>query len=147
MKAVREVIYPTELLTECNQADAGSMSKSAAGALVPGNFEMREVGMILQVVPEVSTEDSSLINLILNPQWVTLDRWETYPAALAAGWAFKTLPFRQPVFGATSWQTQVTVKDGGTVLLGSNTTPDGKWVHVGFLTARRVNTQAESLPE
>jgi type II secretory pathway component GspD/PulD (secretin) len=106
---------------------------------------MREVGMILQVVPEIAAAEHSQINVMLNPRWVTLDRWETYPADLAAGWAHKTLSFRQPVFGMTSFQTQACVKDGGTVLLGSCSTPDGKWVHVGFLTVKRVDVQAGPL--
>lgn len=131
MKSVREILYPTEL-----GIDGG------AGALTPCNFEMREVGMMLQVVPEIGSLERSQINVMLNPRWVTLDRWETYPADQAAGWAHKTLPFRQPVFGVTSFQTQASVKDGGTVLLGSSSTPDGKWVHVGFLTVRRVDAQA-----
>ena len=94
--------------------------------------------MILQVVPEVSAADYSQVSLLLNPQWITLDRWETYPAGLAAGWTSKTLPLRQPVFGVTSFQTQLTVSDGETVLLGGSSSPDAAWVRYGFVTARRV---------
>ena len=132
MKSVREILYPTE-----QGLDGG------AGALVPRNFEMREVGMILQVVPE-STAEQARINVMLLPQWITLVRWDTFPSEVAAGWAHKTLPFRQPVFGATSFQTQAAVENGGTVLLGSCSTPDGKGVHVGFLTVRRLDVQAEA---
>ena len=107
---------------------------------MPCNFEMREIGMILQVVPERShdTIHDTSINVLLNPQWTTLDGWETYPVAVASGGTHRTFPFRQPVFGVTSVQTQATVENGGTVLLGSTSTPDGEWVHVGFLT---VNAQ------
>jgi type II secretory pathway component GspD/PulD (secretin) len=140
MKSVREMFYPTEL--DCGQMGSISTSGAGAGALMPCLFEMREVGMILQVVPEIAAMEHAQINVMLNPRWVTLDRWETYPAALAVGWTHKRLSFRQPVFGVTRFQTQVTVEDGGTVLLGSRSTPDGKWVHVGFLTAKRVDVQA-----
>lgn len=119
MKAVREMVYPTELVTNGDQTGSNVTSRSATNALIPGNFEMRETGMTLQVVPEIFAADSSQINVMLNPRWVTLDRWETYPSDLAAGWAHKELPLRQPVFGTTSFQTQATAKDGGTVLLGS----------------------------
>ena len=122
MKAVREVTYPTELLTDGGLAGSNGTSRSATNALMPGNFEMRETGLTLQVVPEV-TQNDTRINLVLNPTWVTLDRWEAYPAGLAAGWAHKTLSFRQPVFGTTSFQTQACVKDGETVLLGNCSTP------------------------
>ncbi len=140
MKSVREVLYPTELLTEGGQAGSNSTSRSAANAVMPGNFEMRETGMVFQFIAEFA-EGSSLINVMSNPQWVTLDRWESHPAELA-GWARKKLLFRQPVFGVTSFLAQVTVEDGGTVLFGSCSTPDGKWVHAGFLTVKSVDVKA-----
>jgi hypothetical protein len=129
MRAVREMLYPTEL-------------DGTSTGTVPCVFELREAGMILQAVPEVSAEGGA-INIMLNPQWVTLDGWETYAADAVGGRTHRTLPFRQPVFGVTSFQTQVTVEDGGTVLLGSCSTPDGEWVHVGFLTAKRMDVHAE----
>jgi hypothetical protein len=140
VRSVREMLYPTELDSEGGQMGRNGTSGDSAKALMPCNFEMREVGMCLQVVPETS-DNGSLIHLMLNPRWVTLDRWESYPANLAAGWTHKTLPLRQPVFGVTSFQTQVTVADGETVLLGGCSTPDGEWVHYGMLTARRVDDQ------
>jgi hypothetical protein len=36
----------------------------------------------------------------------------------------------------TSYETQTVVEAGKTILLGCSSTPDGKWVHVGFLTAK-----------
>jgi Flp pilus assembly secretin CpaC len=147
MKSVREVTYPTELDVDSSQTGSNGTLWDGTKALTPCNYEMRDVGMLLQVMPEVSAENYSQILLILNPQWITLDRWETYPAELAAGRTSKTLPLRQPVFGVTRFQTQIEVKDGQTVLLGSSSTPDGKWVHVGFLTVRRVDPQAEHRPQ
>jgi len=128
MKTVQEVIYPTDPKTMGVQA-------SQSGALVPGDFATREVGMILQVIPEV-VPDGKLINVTLYPAWVTLDRWESYPATLASEGKHKTMPFRLPVFGVTSFSTKVQVENGGTILLGSSLTPDGEYVNVGFLTAR-----------
>ena len=116
---------------------------SQVGALMPCHFEMREVGMLLQVVPEVAFNNGSLINVMMNPQWVTLDRWESYPADMAAHRTHKTLSLREPVFGVTSFQTQVTVEDGGTLLLGGSSTPDGEWVYYGFLTVKLVDVQSE----
>ncbi len=141
VKSVREVLYPSELDMDGSQRGSGITSGGGVGALMPCLFEMREVGMCLQVVPEIAPDNGSLINLIVNPRWVTLNGWESYQADLAAGWTHKTLPLRQPVFGVTSFQTQVTVADGETVLLGCSSTPDGEWVHYGTLTARRVDVQ------
>jgi type II secretory pathway component GspD/PulD (secretin) len=133
---VREVLYPTELLTDGGQVVSNVMSRSVANALIPGNFTMREAGVILQVVPEIATPDASHIHVTIKPQWVTLEGWQFYPAELASGRTHKTLAFKQPVFGTTCFETQVTVEAGKTILLGSSSTPDGKWVHVGFLTVK-----------
>lgn len=144
VKAVQEAVCPTELNVGAEQSGSNVTSRGAANALTPGNFEMRGTGMTLQVVPEIA-QNGAIINLMLNPQWVTLEGWESYSAALASGRTHKTLAFRQPVFGVTSFQTQVSLKDGATVLLGSSSTPDGKWVHVGFLTVKRMDVRAGPL--
>ena len=141
VKAVREVNYPTELVTDVAQTGSNSTVRSAAQAVTPANFSMRETGMILQVIPEISEMDRSQIHVTTKPQWVTMEGWESYPADLASGWTQKTLSFKQPVFGVTTFETQVTVKDGGTLLLGSCSTPDGEWVNVGFVTARLKDVQ------
>ncbi len=137
MKAVREVNYPSELLTDFDQSGSNVTVQTAAQTLVPGCFVMRETGMILQVVPEMAVADQSEIRVLLKASWVTLDRWETYPADRAAGWTHNTIPFKQPVFGLTCFETQATVKVGGTILLGISSSSDNKWVHVGFLTVKR----------
>jgi len=127
VKAVQEVIYPMELLTKCRQ--------EGSKAVMPSHFTTREVGMTLQVVPEIATP-AAFVGM--KPQWVTLEGWKTYPADRASGWTHKTIPFKQPIFGVTSFDTQTVVQEGKTVLLGSSSTPDGKWVHVGFLTAKEI---------
>jgi type II secretory pathway component GspD/PulD (secretin) len=103
---------------------------------MPCNFEMREVGMILKVVPEVTAE--GLIDVTVDPQWIALDRWDSHPADVVSEGAHRRLSFLQPVFGVTHFETEVTMEDGGTVLIGSSSTPDGEWVQVGFLTVRLV---------
>jgi|GEM_PF-1268723 len=145
VKAVREVNYPTELLTNI-QAGSNMTVQGAAPALVPCLFSMRETGMILQVLPEAD-QNGLFIHLYIKPQWISLDRWEPYPADLAVGWTHTTRSFKQPVFGVTSFDTQVAVKDGGTVLIGSCSTPDGEWVQVGFLTAQFVDKKVLSKAE
>ena len=135
VRAVQEVRYPTDLVTDVAQIGSNMTARSAAHALMPGNFERRELGMILQVLPE-TVPNNMCINLVMKPQWITLERWEHYPADLAAGCPHTAHSFRQPVFGVTTLETQAVVKDGEMVLIGSCSTPDGEWVNVGFLTAR-----------
>ena len=124
VKAVREVTYPSE----------------------PGSCEcaMREVGVILEAVLHDTLPLRPLIDVTLRPQWVTLERWESHSVdVLAEGGKRRTLRSRQPVFGVTSFETEVTLNNGDTVLLGTVPTPDGKWVHAGFLTVRRIDVRKD----
>ena len=137
-KAVQEVIYPAEL----SGGDAGRSNGVAAvaGTVLPSRFAAREVGVILQVVPSV-VAGGERIDLMLSAQWLTLKEWEAYHAARAGRWRASAVPLRQPLFEVTSFQTQVSVKNGGTVLLGGISTPDNEWVHYGLLTAKRVEVE------
>jgi len=109
-------------------------------------FTTQEVGMILQVVPTTWANGES-IDLLLNPQWLTLNRREKYPAVLVDRWHSSAEPLRQPVFESMSFQTQVTVRNGETILLGGSSTPDGERVYYGFLTVTLVDVQSTSQPK
>ena len=150
VKAVQEVIYPSEwawVTADAGEPGAKQPSRlSMAGAFFePQNFTMRETGMILQFIPQISNEDGSLIKMTLRPQWVTLERWEPLPViGLTSGGKRQVIQLNQPVFNTTSFETQVNVNDGDTILLGTASTPDGKWVHAVFLTVKRVVKRAKT---
>ena len=108
------------------------------------NFAVQEIGMILQVLPRIWMDGKS-IDLLLNPQWVTLNRWETLPATRADVRFPSATSFRQPIFETTHFQAPTTVTDGEAVLLGSCTMPDGEWVHCGFLTATLSDIQSDDI--
>ena len=148
MKVVTEYIYPTEYEVQISQQSTSGGSGSSGGtadplAIVePQNFEMREVGMILQVVPEVSSE-GQMINLMLNPQVVSEPIWKNYGtrvpkttyraptmaeradmlasgifSAQIAETSYIELPMEQPFFHVRSVQTQLSVYNGATVVMG-----------------------------
>ncbi len=139
MKVVTEYIYPTEFeVTMSQQSSGGSITGGGASdplAMVePQNFEMREVGVILQVVPEVSAE-GQMINLMLNPQVVSEPVWKNYgtkiPKTVNPGFintvtgvfsppviAYTELPMEQPFFHVRSVQTQLSIYNGATVVMG-----------------------------
>lgn len=96
--------------------------------------------MKFQVIPEY-LDAVCLVQLNLRIERTTLERWEPY--RVVAERRFRTIPFRQPVFGAETFEMVVTMMDGDTVLLGSSTTADGRWVHAVFLTARREPLDGE----
>jgi len=156
MKVVTEYIYPTEFeVQEVSTSNSGngngSTSVSIPFMVEPQNFEMREVGVILQVVPEVSAE-GQMINLMLNPQVVSEPVWKNYGtkipyipptptyslsgltadaiAALGLNQPQETqyteLPMEQPFFHVRSVQTQLSVYNGATVVMGGLITEDRK---------------------
>ena len=157
MKVVTEYIYPTEFeVQEIDSSGGGGSNNSTTSVPVPfmvepQNFEMREVGVILQVVPEVSAE-GQMINLMLNPQVVSEPVWKNYgtkipvekqaPLLSDAAAAllspaellnimnpkpeYTELPMEQPFFHVRSVQTQLSVYNGATVVMGGLITEDRK---------------------
>jgi len=131
MKVVTEYIYPTEFeVTMSQQGNTGGISDGSSGdplAIVePQNFEMREVGVILQVVPEVSAE-GQMINLLLNPQVVSEPVWKNYGTkvpktvpfgVLESKVEYIELPMEQPFFPVRSVSTQLSIYNGATVVMG-----------------------------
>ena len=75
MKVVVEYIYPTEYDVQLTASGGGSSEILAV--VEPENFTMREVGVILQVTPELS-QGGQLINLHLHPQVVSDPSWKNY---------------------------------------------------------------------
>ncbi|MDD2598053.1 MAG: hypothetical protein PHO37_02345 [Kiritimatiellae bacterium] len=132
-KSVTEYIYPTEFKIESAKTPDGIID-----IVEPQNFEMREVGSTLQVVPEGSAE-GSYINLMLNPQLISSPAWKQYESGT-------NLSMPQPFFHTHSISTQVSVKSGETVLLGGgmNNKNGDKTVFV-FLKAEIVDTKGEPI--
>ena len=130
------IVKATQQLSHLPERSMGNANVMVtAETLVPHDSEMRDVGMILQVVPEFLFANDPTINVMIYSEWVTLDRWETYPADVVMGRTHKQRPRRLPVLTTTCFNTQVTLENGETFLLGGSSTPDGKWVHYGFLKA------------
>jgi len=132
MKVVTEYIYPTEFeVQEIDVSGGGGSGSTSVDVptpfmVEPQNFEMREVGVILQVVPEVSAE-GQMINLMLNPQVVSEPVWKNYGTKIPFNASVYTdLPMEQPFFHVRSVQTQLSVYNGATVVMGGLITEDRK---------------------
>ncbi len=150
MKVVTEYIYPSEFNVQISQQGntGGSINSGGTGepiAIVePQNFTMREVGVILQVVPEVSSE-GQMINLTMKPQVVSEPVWKNYGTKLpktvteptgvldALGipitiskTEYVELPMEQPFFTVRSVETQLLVYNGATVVMGGLITEERK---------------------
>ena len=139
IKVVTEYIYPQEYNVEMLETTTGtSDTTSYSGAVVePQNFVMREVGVILEVTPEV-TPDGSMINLTLSPSVVSEPTWKnygsTYPVSTATGTdllgnqtyttEYVQLPMEQPFFPVRSVATSVQIYNDATVVMGGMITEE-----------------------
>lgn len=143
VKGATELSYPTEFnLPLADAASATNGRPAAADYPVPGAFEMREVGTVLQVVPELSSDGSS-INLSLSPQMVEAPQWQEYGHTLRdADGQERTVSMKQPCFHVYSALSTVSVESGKRILLGGGLpSSDGKRAVYIFVTATQVDPQ------
>lgn len=178
MKVVTEYIYPTEFEVEISQQSVSGGDNTSSGMTLatvePQNFETREVGVILQVIPEV-TPDGQMIDLLLVPQVVSEPTWKNYgmkipyfaPQTKIGGIIggatgvedllgpseveYMELPMEQPFFSVRSVQTKLSVYNGATVVMGgliteNRTTIEDKIPFLGDIpyVGRLFRSKAES---
>jgi general secretion pathway protein D len=146
VKGVTEVIYPTEFTVTPVGTNTNTTVTADGTITEPGSFETREVGVILQVLPEV-TLDGSMINLTMTPQVVYEPEWKDYGGRFAGpkgkGEGAK---MEVPFFHTQMVTTSISIKDGATVLLGGGMpAKDPAKVVYAFVTARRVGLDGKPL--
>lgn len=138
IEVVREFIYPTEFDPPQIPTNVGSTTGGGIGGgsssvpvtpTTPTAFEMRPVGVRMEVDPTVGA-DGYTIDLNLAPEVTEFDGFVNYgspiysvntsPLAVAFGSRVELTPnvINQPVFSIRKVQTAVTVWDGQTVVLG-----------------------------
>ncbi len=123
IRVVTEYIYPTEF-TMTTPPQAASTTIGGAASLpqplvaIPANFVTREVGVILQVMPELSA-DGNVINLTMTPQVIREPTWYQYGATIPDGLGGSyQVNMPQPFFHTRSITTQISIYDGATVVMG-----------------------------
>jgi general secretion pathway protein D len=129
IEIVREIIYPTEFDVSENDINlnnqGGGQQPGGAGAIpfipptvIPGAFETREVGVILNVTPTVSP-DNYTINLTMLPEIAELVGWLQYGSTIGLpdGSVFE-VNMPQPLFASRNVTTSLIVWDGHTVVMG-----------------------------
>ena len=125
IKVVTEYIYPTEFEvtpvtgTSGGGQGGGPVTQTITGGIVePSAFETREVGVILQVTPDVSN-DGARITLQMSPEVVTEPEWFEYGSIFTDSLGNQTvLSMRQPFFHSRRLTTTITIYDGATVVMG-----------------------------
>jgi len=121
IEVVQEITYPTEYDTETiNIGGWGGTTNLVSGEIfmvTPGNWEKRDVGIILNVTPTVSA-DGKMITLVLLPEVSDLVRWINYGSGARGPDGRELYPIYQPVFETRNVTTTVHVNDGETIVLG-----------------------------
>jgi hypothetical protein len=142
IKGVVEMIYPTEFTVGGSGSATNAPPNAGGTAVEPGGFETREVGVILQVVPDV-TPDGNLINLTLAPQVVYPPEWKDYAARVTDGRdkeALRPAPMPQPFFPVDSITTSVQIYNGSTIVIGGGApSKDGKTFTYMLISATMVD--------
>jgi type II secretory pathway component GspD/PulD (secretin) len=146
-KGVKEYTYPTEFTICCNSAtNTGENATLSIPTAEPGSFETREVGVILDVLPETSP-DGEMINITLSPEYIEPPVWEEYGAPfIDANGNKQQTHMPQPFFQTYGIQTNVLIEDGETLLIGGGMpSRDGKKMLYMFLTVNLVDIKGKRL--
>ncbi|MDR1906977.1 MAG: hypothetical protein LBQ03_02055 [Puniceicoccales bacterium] len=129
----QEFIYPKtygEISSDVGTGDANSAGVTITAG-TPSDFETRNVGVEMNVTPTV--EENNCISLQLAPKVTEFEGFVEYGGRSIAisGSTRADLPpgFYQPIFSTREIQTEVTIYDGATVVMGGLTREEIKEVH------------------
>ena len=144
VKAVQEVIYPTDFDVTSRAVTNDQGQVSVATVITPSSFETREVGAIFCALPELDAK--------------TLDVWLTFQAELVAPPVWrrytgqytdtfgnsKTAELEQPFFFTRSVNTSIRIKNGTTVLAGGGMADqNGEAVTFLLIKVQLVNSEED----
>jgi Flp pilus assembly secretin CpaC len=133
-KGVDEVLYPTEFVPS-----AGTNGVVMAAAPLPGSFETREIGIILNATPTVGP-DSYTIDLTFVPEFCGLLFQDNVGFEKTLPDGKKTsLQLRQPRFHSRNLTTSVVMGDGETLVAGAMPNSGVTEITYGFITARLLD--------
>lgn len=133
----QELRFPQSYGQVQSQVGTGSASGGgAAGVTItagtPQDFATRHVGVELRVTPTVE-EDGRSITLALHPRVTEFEGFVEFggQSVAVAGGSTVTVPsgFYQPIFAVREVSTQVTLRDGATLVLGGLAREDTRKTH------------------
>ena len=118
IKSVEECMHPTGYSVFPRQNNAVIPVTSQPFVVYPETFEMREVGCVLQCVPEYAASDGT-IHLMTSFQSISKPNWKPYKEKFATpgGKAFEC-PVLKAEFKTKALQNQITLKDGESAFAG-----------------------------
>jgi len=131
IKVAQQLRYPQaygDIQSNVGQGGAGGAAAAAVTSVAitagtPQDFAEKDVGVTLEVTPTVAADDSIALNL--KPKVTEFEGFVEYGGTSVAltGNLTVTVPsgFFQPIFSTREVQTDVTVFDGATVVIGGLT--------------------------
>ncbi|MDR0590563.1 MAG: hypothetical protein LBG09_01775 [Puniceicoccales bacterium] len=129
----QEFIYPKtygEISSDVGTGDANSAGVTITAG-TPSDFQTRNVGVEMNVTPIV--EENNCISLQLAPRVTEFEGFMEYGGrslAIQGGTTIQIPPgFYQPIFSTREIQTEVTIYDGATVVMGGLTREEIREVH------------------
>jgi len=127
IKVVTECRYPTDL--EYRPVSVTNGSEVVSGiAFVPGSFETRDVGIILDVTPVLDAR-RNMIEMKLDAEVVMETVWTNYPVTYKdADGTTQTVAFPQPFFHTRRVSQNLSLFNGSTVMMGGMITESKKRV-------------------
>jgi general secretion pathway protein D len=133
----QQLRYPQNFSPTQSQVgnNGGSINGGGAGVTItagaPQDFDVEQVGVVMEVTPTVEDDDS--ISLKLEPKVTEFEGFIEYGGTSVAisGGTTVTVPsgFIQPVFSVRDVRTEVTIFDGATVVIGGLTREQVETVH------------------
>lgn len=139
VKNVEEVVYSTELDIQYPQTNVVSSEASALVVVAPTDFQMREVGTILECNSEVDPDGS--IRVTLSPALVGKPTWKNYKATcIMANGKTIEVEHEQPFFLSQGVSTTLKIAQGAMVVAGGGIqNPTGDEVTYLLVTASVVD--------
>ncbi|MDR1435517.1 MAG: type II and III secretion system protein [Puniceicoccales bacterium] len=129
----QEFIYPKtwgQISSQVGTGDANSAGVTITAG-TPSDFQTRNVGVEMNVTPTV--EENNCISLQLAPKVTEFEGFIEYggrSVAIQGNTTVQVPPgFYQPIFSTREIQTEVTIYDGATVVMGGLTREEVKEVH------------------
>ncbi len=126
VELVREFIYPTQYEPAQVPQTTSSTGTSPVTPATPTDFQKRDVGITLDVLP-VADADKRYIDITLSPSFSDFNGFVNYGSPINSTQntllgtkttEISTNEILMPIFNVQKLATQLTVADGGTIVLG-----------------------------
>jgi type II secretory pathway component GspD/PulD (secretin) len=146
IRGATEYIYATDLSYSSSGRANSSNETKTASIVTPSDFATREVGVIMEVLPEISPE-GNLINVSLSPEYVDQPSWKPFKGFMMDERGnTNQIELLQPYFHSYQETTNVLLSNGERILIGGGLpSRDGKQLIFMLLGARKIGTDGEWL--